>query len=335
MLPKIDLHCHLDGSLSEEVILRLAKRSGIHLPENRNDLLKKIIAPQDCQSLIQYLKCFDLPVACLQTKENLFDAAKSLILDAATDQVIYMEIRFAPLLHKKNGLTTKEIIQSVVDGVQNGLKEVKSKGLMMEAGVIICGMRHIPVKDNVQMLKEASEFLNHGVCGVDIAGDEVNYPPMLQKEFFDLAVHLNIPITIHAGECGSLSNIRDAIYLGAKRIGHGIALNQDKKTREWVKEKGIFLELCPTSNLQTKAVGTWEHYPFQLLLDEGLKVTINTDNRTVSQTTMCAEFEKLSQHFHLTLEDKKTILMNSIDAAFTTDEIKNQLKTLIDNTKQE
>lgn len=335
MFPKIDLHCHLDGSLSDGTIRKLAARSGIVLPNDTDELKTLLSAPQDCESLVQYLKCFDLPVACLQTDENLFDAAKSVVTAAAEDDVIYIEVRFAPLLHKNQGMSTELVIRSVLDGIKSGVAEVRNTGHMMEAGVIVCGMRHMPVEENVAMLKVASNFWQSGICGVDIAGDEASYPPIGQKAFFDLANNIGIPITIHAGECGNVQNVLDAVALGAKRIGHGIALCKDIQARQIIRDKGIFLEMCPTSNLQTKAVDTWENYPLRLFLNEGLKVTVNTDNRTVSQTTMADEFSKLEKYCGLMSADKKVMLENSIDAAFASDEVKTMFRQYMEDIKND
>jgi len=335
MMPKIDLHCHLDGSLSEPVIRRLAARSGIELPADSCALNKRLSAPPDCQSLLQYLECFDLPVACLQTKENLFDAAKCVIEEAAGDEVIYMEVRFAPLLHKNGGLTTEAVIESVTEGVKEGISAVKATGKMMAAGVIVCGMRHMPVEENVRMLHAALKFRDRGICGVDIAGGEADYPPMVQKAFFEVARKAQIPVTIHAGECGSAENVEDAVNLGAARIGHGTALCKNPRIRQWVKEKNIYIEMCPTSNLQTKAVTRWVDYPFRMFMDEGLMVTVNTDNRTVSQTTMAREYAQLKAHCGMTVADGIKILKNSIEAAFAPEDIKVQLRQYVEECTDE
>lgn len=334
MLPKIDLHCHLDGSLSETTIRKLAQNSGILLPNQSQALIQMLSAPRDCDSLAAYLQCFDLPVSCLQTKENLYEAAKRVILEAAGEGVIYIEVRFAPLRHTEGGLSTADVIESVVSGADDGVSAVRAMGKMMAAGVIVCGMRHMPVSENVEMLRTAYDFWKHGVCGVDIAGGEVGFPPMVQKELFDLANDMGMPITIHAGECHSVSNVIDAVHLGAKRIGHGIALCQDAKARQWIKGQGVVLEMCPTSNLQTKAVDAWENYPFRMFMDDGLKVTVNTDNRMVSGTTMVKEMAQLREHCGLTDEEEEIILRNSIDAAFAADEVKAQLLRWVKGCKQ-
>lgn len=333
---KIDLHCHLDGSMPVETFIKLAKDSDIQfqerLDEMQMDEIKKLIsAPKDCQSLKQYLECFDLPGKCLQTKAHLYEAAKAEILAAAQDDVVYIELRFAPLLHTQQGLTVPEILESVINGVKDGCASVKASGQYIEGGVIVCGMRHEPVEKNVAMLKACADFIGYGLCGVDIAGNEADFPPMLQKDLFDLAADMHLPATIHAGECGSVSNVLDAVALGAKRIGHGIALVKDTYARNFCKKQGIFLEMCPTSNLQTKAVMQWQDYPFRLFMEDGLKVTINTDNRTVSQTTLQEEYTLLHKHCDMTEEDEKIIYKNSVEAAFASDDIKNELMKIARN----
>lgn len=324
----IDLHCHLDGSITIETLRALAQNAGIVLPNNHKELLSLVEAPAKCQSLIEYLTKFDLPVSCLQIKENLFKASKDLIVQASKDRVVYIEIRFAPLLHVQKGLSVEDILDSVIEGTKAGVSQVKGTGHFIEVGVIVCGMRHELPENNVQMVKKAAAFYGKGLCGVDIAGDEVNYPPEVQKPMFDLAKDLNIPITIHAGECGNASNVIKAIKLGAKRIGHGIALANNMEALNKCKEAGVTLEMCPTSNLQTKAVKKTKDYPFRLFMDAGLKVTVNTDNRIVSQTTMEKEMTWLSKNCGMTVEEQRQIYLNSVYGAFTSQEIKDHLLQL-------
>ena len=325
----IDLHCHLDGSLPLKTIRRLAKRSGIALPDSENELKTFISAPLDCQDLKQYLECFNLPVACLQTRENLYEAARDVVIAAADDNTVYIELRFAPLLHTAKNLKPADIMESVIYGMNAGVKQVRTAGKYMASGVIACGMRHMSVEDNVQMLKAIADFKGHGLCGVDIAGNEADFPPYGQKDFFGLAGELKLPVTIHAGECGSVQNVLDAAELGAVRIGHGIALYKDADARRICRERGLSLELCPTSNLQTKAVSSRAEYPLRLFMREGLKVTINTDNRTVSQTTMTQEMELLRRAFGLGEDCFRKIYVNSVEAAFASDSVKNDLLQMV------
>lgn len=322
--PKIDLHCHLDGSLSLKTIRSLAKRAGIKLPEADEALQAQLCAPDDCGSLAEYLERFDLPVRCLQTEENLIEAARTVVEEAAMEGAVYIELRFAPLLHLKEGLGCASVIESVVQGVSEG-----KRAAHIEAGVIVCGMRHMPVCENIKMLRCAERFLGGGVCGLDIAGDEAGYPTLTQKALFLEAARIGMPFTVHAGECGSVSNVLDAVRLGALRIGHGIALMKDEAAMRLCADKGICLEMCPTSNIQTKAVDSWERYPFRLFMDSGVKLCINTDNRTVSRTTVSDELEILRQRFGLTEAEEIKLYHNAVSASFAEPSVKEKLCKLI------
>ena len=319
-LPKVELHCHLDGSLPADTVKELAKMSGITVPENMEDLKQVLRVSDTCKSLVEYLEKFKLPLACLQTKETLEYAAYSLIKDVAKENIIYIEVRFAPLFCTEKGLTIKQVIQSVINGLNRGYDEFG-----VRSGILICGMRHEPVEKNIEMLQEVKEFLFKGVCGADLAGNEADYPPMLQKEYFIEAQRLGFPLTIHAGECQSAKNVQDAIFLGAKRIGHGIAIINNQDILNQVKNRHIGLEMCPYSNLQTKAVEDLKNYPIRKFIDKGLCITLNTDNRTVTDTTLTKEYELMIKQFDLTFEELIKITQNAISIAFIDDSIKEEL----------
>lgn len=316
-IPKIDLHCHLDGSISVETIRELAKQAEICIPQSDAELKKLLVAPEDCGSLMEYLEKFRLPISCLNIKENIRKASYSVVKNAASENVTYIEIRFAPLSHTSKGLKVFEILEEVISGIKKAEEDFN-----INANVIACGMRHELVEKNIEMLKIAREFLGSGLCAIDIAGNEIDFPPYVQRDFFKEAKRLDIPFTIHAGECGSAQNVIDAIELGAKRIGHGIAIKDNKEARKLCLNKGIGLEMCPTSNMQTKAINSWTEYPIRMFMNEGLKVTINTDNRTVSDTDLTNEFITLYKHFGINEEEIRRIYLNSIDCAFASDEVK-------------
>ena len=324
-LPKVELHCHLDGSLSAKTVRKLAKMSGIIVPENDEELTGMLQVSDDCKSLGEYLGKFALPLACLQTQEALEYAAYSLIEDAAKENIIYMEVRFAPLSSIEKGLTVEQVIKSVNDGLNRGYKDFGVK-----SGILVCGMRHTRVERNIAMLHAAKDFLGKGICGVDIAGNEAEFPPMVQKEFFEEAGKLGFPITIHAGECKCANNVHDSILLGAKRVGHGIAIMNDQKILREVKEKRIGLEMCPSSNLQTKALEDMKHYPIKKFIEEGLCVTLNTDNRMVTGTTLSKEYELMVKHFDLSSKDLIQITQNAVNCAFTDEKSKEGLHKIIE-----
>ncbi len=244
---KVELHCHLDGSLNPEFVQDMLSRQGIFL--EIEDIRSQLEVDAECVSLTQYLEKFSLPLLCLQTEEGLKRAAYELVRDVAKEGVRYIEVRFAPMLSTEQGLDCKTVIQSVVDGLLEGQSQF---GVF--ASAIACAMRHHSLEQNLEMLNTARSFIGKGVCALDLAGDESAFPTKLFRELFIKANEYEIPFTIHSGECGDVENIREAIQLGAKRLGHGIALEKSAKLRQICVEKQIGIEMCPTSNVQTNAV---------------------------------------------------------------------------------
>lgn len=317
-MPKIDLHCHLDGSMNVEVTRALLKEIGEEYSlEQLEGLLK---APEDCQSLAEYLTRFDIPIRCIQTKEGLYKSAKAVALDASKENVKYIEVRFAPTSSTQEGLSIKEIIESV----QKGLFEAELE-TDIKTGIIVCGMRHLPMETNLSMLKEARDFLGMGVVACDIAGDEKAFPNSEYKAFFDLAKQLEMPYTIHSGECGNAENIRTSMQFGAKRVGHGVAMGCDLDLIRACAKYGLGVELCPTSNLQTKAITSIDDFPIRSFMAAGVKVSVNTDNRTVSGTNSTKEFTRLVERFALTEEEVAKIYCDSVEMSFATDDVKHDL----------
>ena len=310
---KVELHCHLDGSLNVDFVDEMLRSRGIVY--EREELKKKLEVRPDCASLSEYLEKFDLPLLCLQTKEGLSRAAYELVRDVSKEKVRYIEVRFAPMLSVSEGLTCQEVIASVVEGLRRGQQEFG-----VYASAIVCAMRHHSLEQNMEMLEASREFIGKGVCALDLAGDEAAFPTSLFRELFQRAKEWEIPFTIHSGECGSVENVREAIELGAKRIGHGIALQESSELRVLCREKRIGIEMCPTSNLQTKAVSEFAKYPLKEFLREGLLVSIHTDNRTVSGTTL----EKEQAYFEESIIRQCTL--NAIETAFASDEVKRELK---------
>ncbi len=313
---KVELHCHLDGSLGVDFVKEMLERQGIVM--QRAELQERLQVRPDCTSLTEYLEKFDLPLLCLQTEEGLWRAAYELVQEVSKEEVKYIEVRFAPMLSTTKGLTCRQVIKAVVTGLCEAGKEY---GVF--ASAIICAMRHHSLEQNLQMLHEARPFIGNGVCALDLAGDESAFPTSLFRDLFVQAREWGIPFTIHCGECGSVENIREAIELGAKRLGHGIALEKSPELRRLCKEKRIGIEMCPTSNLQTRAVEDFAHYPLEQLLAEGLRVSIHTDNRTVSGTTL----EKEQSYFSDEINQQCT--KNAIETAFATADMKKQLYAML------
>lgn len=317
-MPKIELHCHLDGSMNLEVTKELLKEIGESYEDGR--LIDMLQAPEDCPSLADYLTRFDLPVRLIQTKDGLRKSAKAVALDAAAEHVKYIEVRFAPAFSTNQGLSIREIIESV----QTGLLEAEAQA-DIKTGIIVCGMRHLDMETNLSMLKEAAEFYGAGVVACDLAGDEKAFPTKNFVEFFGASKKMGIPFTIHSGECGSTENIRVALELGAKRLGHGIAMGRDLELIRTCARRRIGVELCPSSNLQTKAVTSFAEYPLRSFMAGGIPISINTDNRMVSGTTNTREWERVVEHFEITQEEIATIYRDSVEMSFAADDVKHEL----------
>lgn len=310
-LPKVELHCHLDGSLSLEF---LKERLQMDVS------LSQVQAGWQCRNLGEYLEKFDLPLLALQDREGLKEAGYDLIRSVADENVRYIEVRFAPLLSVHESFGTEQVIESVLEGLEKGKKEFQ-----VEYNVIVCAMRHHSLSDNLAMIRAARQFLGEGVCAADLAGNEAAYPMSDFLELFREVKKLDMPFTIHAGECGSARNIADAVEAGASRIGHGIAMKGDADVRRLCKEKGIGIEMCPISNLQTKAIGDIREYPMNLFLEEGLFVTVNTDNRTVSGTTITNELKFIQKNCGVDDTAVLDMMKNAVRVSFVDEDIKNQL----------
>lgn len=317
-LPKLDLHCHLDGSMNLETVSGLLKEQGINIPKEQ--LQKELLVSADCKSLYEYLQKFDLPLKCLQTERGLKQASVDLLESAASENVKYLEVRFAPMFSLAGGLSCNKVIESVLEGILEAERQWD-----IQASVIVCAMRHYPLEKNLEMLNCAREYLGKGVCALDLAGDEAAFPTSEQRELFQRAKQLNMPFTIHSGECGSTLNVKEAITVGTKRMGHGIALIKDRSLMKQCREMHIGIELCPTSNFQTKAVNGWEDYPLRQFLEEGLLATVNTDNRTVSNTTVTKELLSISENMGLDEGMARQLLKNSVEISFAADDVKHRL----------
>lgn len=312
-LPKTDLHCHLDGSMRLETILDLAEKQKIKLPANDPDSLRKLVVISDkCENLSDYLKAFDITLKVLQKREGLYRAAYELVEDAAKENVKYIEVRYSPILHVKKGLKLTQILDSVIEGLRDASKKYKVK-----TGVIICGMRHINPESSVVLAELAVEYKNRGVVGFDLAGAEQDYPAKLHKEAFYKIVDNNINTTVHAGEAYGPESIHQALhYCDAHRIGHGTRLKEDVDLMNYINDHRIPIEVCLTSNVQTKACTDFKSHPLRFYYDYGLRVTINTDNRLVSDTTVTEEFYRAHKYLNFTLNEIKDLIVFGFKSAF-------------------
>lgn len=321
-MPKVDLHYHLDGGLRPQTVIEIAGREGIALPaHNAEDIAPYLKVREGCTSLAEYLEKFDLPLKCLQTAYSQRRIAMEAVEDAASQNVKYIEVRFAPQFMVEGGLTVSEVTSNVIEGLKAGEAAFKTKA----RAVLIC-MRHHDIQKNLEVIETAKKFMGKGVCGVDLAGDEAGYPPQLSREVFELACKYGIPVTIHAGEAGGAENIYEAIEnLGAVRIGHGIRLKENSRLLDFIKYRRIPLEICVTSNVQTKAAASFETHPIREYFDAGLTVTVNTDNTTVSNTNITREYEILQEKYGFTHDEIKQLVFNAANAAFLEEPEKNRL----------
>ncbi len=325
-LPKLDLHVHLDGSLRLDTLKELAAC----LPEERRfpddlDLEQAVIPPMRC-SLEEYLKSFEYTLEVLQDSDSLERAALELCEDAASEHVVYLEIRFAPLLHTKCGLSPREVVTSVLAGLHHA-----EDRFPIHVRLILSAMRNESRERSVEVAQLAAQFRKKGVVGFDLAGPEHNYPPILHKTAIGFARDVGLHLTLHAGEGCCPEQIREVIDLGTERIGHGIYLDHDPSALERVVKDGIPLELCPTSNLQVSGrMKQYADHPFDSFRRQGIRVTINTDNRLMSQTSCTREMKVMVDAFDLSRDDVRQILQNSIDAAFCDHETRDSVQRQLD-----
>lgn len=324
-IPKIELHCHLDGSVRVETMYELLLEQGEISPMEMEQFEQMVRVKEDCKSLKEYLEKFKYPLKVMQRKEYLERITYELLEDLSLQNVKYVEIRFAPFLHMEEGLTFNEIVESVLRGMEKGQEEF---GIL--SNVILICMRHEGVENSIEIVERGEKYLGKGVVAVDLAGNEADFPPEIHKEAFQLAFKKGYNITVHAGETGTEENIVKSIeLLHADRIGHGIAAIKDPNIMELIKDRGIHIEMCPISNLQTKAVKTIEEYPIRDFFDEGLNITVNTDNMTVSNTSLYKEYQLLMDKFGFSMDGIYTLIDNSIKAAFLPEEDKNRLRKII------
>jgi adenosine deaminase len=312
-LPKTDLHCHLDGSMRLRTILELAAEQKVKLPADNEEAMFKLLYPgESCKSLEDYLKAFDITLAVLQEEEALYRAAFELAEDAAQENCRYIEVRYSPMLHTRRGLK----LTAIVEAVLAGLREAKRK-YRIRYGVILCGIRSISAESSVRMAELCVAYKNRGVVAFDLAGAEYNYPAKDHKEAFQLILNNNVNCTAHAGEAYGPESIAQAIhYCGAHRIGHGTRLRENGDLLNYVNDHRIPLEICLSSNIQTRAAESFAAHPLPFYMDYGLRVTINTDNRLITDTTVSKEMWLCHQHYGFDLEDLKEMIISGFKSAF-------------------
>lgn len=314
-MPKTDLHVHLDGSLRLKTILELAEQQGVKLPgdpQDEQELAKIIQVGAQHASLTEYLRGFDITLSVMQTEEALYRTAFELGEDAALENVQYMEVRYSPMLHTNKGLSLPVIVEAVAEG----LRDAKRKyGLM--SGQIICGIRHIKPEASLRLAELCVAFKHRGVVAFDLAGAEADNPPKDYRDSFYLIRNNNVNLTIHAGEAYGPESVHQAIhYCGAHRIGHGTRLREDGDLLNYVNDHRIPLEICLTSNIQTRAASSFEAHPLPFYLSYGVRCTINTDNRLITDTTMTEEMWRAVEYYKLNIGDLRKLMIDGFKSSF-------------------
>lgn len=345
-LPKVSLHDHLDGGLRPATIIELAEAVGHTLPSTDPVALGQWFRESaDSGSLVRYLETFDHTIAVMQTKEGLARVAKEFVEDLADDGVVYGEIRWAPEQHLQKGLTLDEVVNAVQEGLDAGVDAVEESGRQIQVGQLITAMRHADRGQEIAELAVRHRY--NGAVGFDIAGAEDGFLPSRFKDAFTYLAEHNFPATVHAGEAAGLDSIQSALVDGrALRLGHGVRIAEDitvefedaegeeadddaedtigmvtlGEVAGWVRDRGIALEICPSSNLQTGAIANFgegiENHPLDMLYQLGFNVTINTDNRLMSGVTLTDEFELLVETFDYDLDDLLELTLNAAESSF-------------------
>lgn len=315
-LPKIELHSHLDASVRVQTVADIGRKLGLEIP----DLRAALVAPETCLDLADYIKRIDLALEVMQDYESLARIAREYVEDLAAENVIYGEVRFAPQLHTRRGLSMQEVVDAVHEGLVAGGQEFG-----VRTGLIVCCLRHDPPALSVAVAKLAIANRDK-VCALDLAGDEARFPGAPHAPAFQLAREAQLPRTVHAGEAAGPESAVEALdLLAAQRIGHGVRVEADPELVKRIQREFVPLEMCPLSNVKTRSVASLKLHPLDRLLRKGLRVTVSTDGRTVCETTVTSEFERLAQHWGWGVQEFWQCQKNAAEAAFVTPEVRREL----------
>ena len=312
-LPKTDLHCHLDGCLRPRTVLELAESAGVKLPTTKLPALTRLLqAGKRTRNLADYLRIFDITLSVMQEKDALYRVAFELAEDAAAENVRHLEVRYSPILHRQRRLSFEDIVDPVIAGLRDGGAEHR-----LTTGVIICGIRSLSPRSSLALADLAVAYRGRGVLAFDLAGQEKDYPAKAHRAAFERVIKNNVNVTVHAGEAFGPASIAQALhYCGAHRIGHGTRLRQDADLLSFVNDHRIPLEMCLSSNVQTKAARSFKEHPFYFYFKQGVRVTLNTDSRLISATTMSQEIALAARAFRLSPYEVKRIIINGFKSSF-------------------
>lgn len=314
----IDLHLHIDGSVSVRSARELAKIENVILPESDEELKNMLTVSDDCKDLNEYLEKFSLPGMLMQSEESIEKCVYNLCCELREKGYIYAELRFAPQKHCEKGMSQEQAVISAIRGI-------RLSGF--EAQLILCCMRDGADNsaENISTVFLTEKYLGKGVCACDLAGAEALFPNERYKYIFEKARELSVPFTIHSGEALGADSVKKAVEYGAARIGHGVRSIEDPETVKLLSEKNIPLEICPTSNINTCVFKNISEIPVSKLIKQGVTVTINSDNMSVSATDVRKELLKISEAFSFGMDDIKMLLVNSANSSFADDALKKRL----------
>ena len=317
-IPKIELHCHLDACVRLETVADVARETGVPLPSDVRDAL---VAPEVCADLADYIRRLDLALAVMQRPQDLERIARELMQDFAADGVIYGEVRFAPQLHGRRGLSPQHAVDAVHAGLAAGCERTD-----VQAGLILCALRHRPAEEG-RMIAELAAANAGKVSALDLAGDEGGHPEAApHAEAFAIARRAGLRLTAHAGENAGAASIREVLdVLGVERVGHGVRIEEDPDLVERVRAEAVSLDMCPRSNVQTRAVQSLAEHPIDRLLKGGLRVTVSTDGRTTSDTSVSKELAALAAQFGWGRAEALACQRHAAAAAFVSERAREDL----------
>lgn len=315
-LPMAELHVHLDGSVRPETLLSLASAAEIAMPAATSGALAEYMRVEEGSSLVEYLQRFEITLSVMQTARSLERIAFELVEDLALEGAVYAEVRYCPLLSTREGLDLREAVEAPLRGLRRARERYG-----IPSALIICALRNQPLKESIELAELASEFAGMGVVGFDLAGPEAGYPARDHAEAFAIARRSGLGITVHAGEAAGPESIEQAIDdCHAVRIGHGTRLAEDPSLLKRVRDRGIAIECCLTSNVQTGATSRYDAHPLRIYFDAGIPVSINTDNRLMSGTSLSREYELARHHLGLMPEDLLEVTRMAIASGFMSEE---------------
>ena len=325
-IPKAELHCHLDGSVRPTTLIELGRELGVAMPESSPDALAHHMYVRDARHLEDYLTRFDVTLSVMQSDRALERISFELGEDAAAEGVRYIEVRFAPVLNQQQGLSLDATVEAALRGLARAQTQYGIVGR-----IIICGLRHLSPDISLELARLAVAFKGKGVVGFDLAGGEAGHPPSVHRAAFLHAQKHGMFCTCHAGEGAGPESVADAVHnCGAQRIGHGTRLIEDPRLTDELARNGVAIEACLTSNVQTRAAKDYASHPLRAYFERGMRVTLNTDNRLMSGTTLTNEYAHAANELGFTVDELCTLARNGFESAFLPGDERNALLAVVD-----